>query len=57
VRHVAPVEEFPVDRWEHIVKTMLFGAFYLTRAALPRGAPAQRWRVDHEVAGHSQVRR
>jgi 3-hydroxybutyrate dehydrogenase len=35
LQHVAPVEEFPVDRWEHIVKTMLFGAFYLTRAALP----------------------
>ena len=35
LQHVAPVEEFPVDRWEHIVKTMLFGAFYLTRAAIP----------------------
>jgi len=35
LQHVAPVEDFPVDRWEHIVKTMLFGAFYLTRAALP----------------------
>jgi 3-hydroxybutyrate dehydrogenase len=35
LQHVAPVEEFPVDRWEHIVHTMLFGAFYLTRAALP----------------------
>lgn len=35
LQHVAPVEEFPVDRWEHIVRTMLFGAFYLTRAALP----------------------
>ena len=36
LQHVAPVEEFPVERWEHIVKTMLFGAFYLTRAALPQ---------------------
>jgi 3-hydroxybutyrate dehydrogenase len=35
LQHVAPVEEFPVDTWEHIVRTMLFGAFYLTRAALP----------------------
>ena len=35
LQHVAPVEEFPVDRWEHIVRTMLFGAFYLTRATLP----------------------
>src|SRR6266851_1926757 len=29
LQHVAPVEEFPVERWEHIVRTMLFGAFYL----------------------------
>jgi 3-hydroxybutyrate dehydrogenase len=35
LQHVAPVEDFPVETWEHIVKTMLFGAFYLTRAALP----------------------
>jgi 3-hydroxybutyrate dehydrogenase len=35
LQHVAPVEEFPVDKWEFIVRTMLFGAFYLTRAALP----------------------
>jgi len=35
LQHVAPVEEFPVERWEYIVRTMLFGAFYLTRAALP----------------------
>ena len=35
LQHVAPVEEFPVEKWEDIVRTMLFGAFYLTRAALP----------------------
>ncbi|HEY3218900.1 MAG TPA: 3-hydroxybutyrate dehydrogenase [Candidatus Limnocylindria bacterium] len=35
LQHVAPVEQFPVERWEHIVRTMLFGAFYLTRASLP----------------------
>ena len=35
LQHVAPVEAFPVDKWEFIVRTMLFGAFYLTRAALP----------------------
>ena len=35
LQHVAPVEEFPVERWEYIVRTMLFGAFYLTRASIP----------------------
>src|SRR4029450_1748329 len=35
VQHVAPVEDFPVETWERLVRIMLFGAFYLTRAALP----------------------
>ena len=35
LQHVAPVEEFPVETWEQLVRIMLFGAFYLTRAALP----------------------
>jgi len=35
LQHVAPVEEFPVETWERLVRIMLFGAFYLTRAALP----------------------
>ncbi len=33
--HVAPVEEFPVETWERLVRIMLFGAFHLTRAVLP----------------------
>ncbi len=35
LQHVAPIEEFPEDRWEHIVRVMLFGAFYLTKYAIP----------------------
>ena len=35
LQHVAPIEEFPVETWERLVRVMLFGAFYLTRAALP----------------------
>jgi 3-hydroxybutyrate dehydrogenase len=35
LQHIAPVEEFPVETWERLVHIMLFGAFYLTRAALP----------------------
>jgi 3-hydroxybutyrate dehydrogenase len=35
LQHVAPVEDFPVETWERLVRIMLFGAFYLTRAALP----------------------
>jgi 3-hydroxybutyrate dehydrogenase len=35
LQHVAPIEEFPEDKWEYIVRVMLVGAFYLTRYAIP----------------------
>jgi 3-hydroxybutyrate dehydrogenase len=35
LQHIAPVEDFPEDRWEQLVRIMLFGAFYLTRYAIP----------------------
>jgi 3-hydroxybutyrate dehydrogenase len=35
LQYVSPVEEFPEDRWEQLVRIMLFGAFYLTRYAIP----------------------
>ena len=35
LQHVSPIEEFPEDRWEQILHIMLFGAFYLTRYAIP----------------------
>lgn len=35
LQHVAPVEEFPEDRWEHLVRVMLIGAFLLTKYAIP----------------------
>jgi 3-hydroxybutyrate dehydrogenase len=35
LQHVAPLEEFPRERWELLVAVMLTGAAMLTRAALP----------------------
>ena len=35
LQHVSPIEEFPEDRWEQLLKIMLFGAFYLTRYTIP----------------------
>jgi 3-hydroxybutyrate dehydrogenase len=55
LQHVAPVEEFPVDRWEHIVQTMLFGAFYLTRAALPLMYAAGWGRIVNIASVHGLV--
>ncbi|MCP3103919.1 3-hydroxybutyrate dehydrogenase [Myxococcus sp. K15C18031901] len=42
VQHVAPVEEFPEERWEQLIRIMLVGPFVLTRHALPL-MYARRW--------------
>jgi 3-hydroxybutyrate dehydrogenase len=35
VQHVAPVEEFPEDRWEQLIRIMLIAPFLLTKYAIP----------------------
>jgi 3-hydroxybutyrate dehydrogenase len=42
LQHVSPVEEFPEERWEHLIRVMLIGPFLLTRYALPL-MYARRW--------------
>ena len=36
IQHTAPVEEFPVDRWDAIIAINLSAAFHAIRAALPQ---------------------
>jgi 3-hydroxybutyrate dehydrogenase len=36
IQHTAPVEEFPVERWDAIIAINLSAAFHATRAALPQ---------------------
>jgi 3-hydroxybutyrate dehydrogenase len=35
LQHVAPIEEFPPERWQQLISVMLTGTALLTRAALP----------------------
>jgi 3-hydroxybutyrate dehydrogenase len=35
VQHVAPVEEFPEDRWDQLIHIMLIAPFLLTKYAIP----------------------
>jgi 3-hydroxybutyrate dehydrogenase len=35
LQHVAPLEEFPIDKWNFLVQVMLVGVARLTRALLP----------------------
>jgi 3-hydroxybutyrate dehydrogenase len=55
VQHVAPVEEFPVDKWNLIIALNLTSAFHTTRLALP-GMKAKRWgRIIQTASAHSLV--
>ncbi|KRB79840.1 3-hydroxybutyrate dehydrogenase [Sphingomonas sp. Root710] len=55
VQHVAPVEEFPVDKWDLIIALNLTSAFHTTRLALP-GMKARKWgRIIQTASAHSLV--
>jgi 3-hydroxybutyrate dehydrogenase len=55
VQHVAPVEEFPLPRWEQLLAVMLTGPFLTTQWALP-GMRAAGWgRVVNIGSIHSHV--
>ncbi|WP_232279115.1 hypothetical protein [Rickettsia akari] len=33
--HVAPIDEFPEDKWEQILRIDLISSFYTTKYAIP----------------------
>ena len=52
VQHVAPVEEFPIDKWNQIIAINLSSAFHTTAAALP-AMRAKGWgRVVNIASAH-----
>jgi 3-hydroxybutyrate dehydrogenase len=55
IQHVAPVEEFPVDKWNAIIAVNLSAAFHATRAAVP-GMKRRGWgRIINTASAHSLV--
>jgi 3-hydroxybutyrate dehydrogenase len=55
MQHVAPVDQFPVDKWELIVALNLSAVFHTTRLALP-AMKAKGWgRVINTASAHSLV--
>jgi 3-hydroxybutyrate dehydrogenase len=55
IQHVAPVEEFPPEKWEAIIAINLSAPFYATRAALP-GMKARGWgRIVNIISTHGLV--
>lgn len=55
IQHVAPVDEFPEEKWDAIIAIILSSAFHATKAALP-GMKAKGWgRVINTGSMHSLV--
>jgi 3-hydroxybutyrate dehydrogenase len=55
VQYVAPIEEFPIDKWNQIIAINLSAAFHAIRAAVP-GMKARKWgRIVSTASAHSLV--
>lgn len=55
IQHVAPVDEFPVERWDAILAVNLSSAFHTTRCALP-GMKRRNWgRILNIASVHGLV--
>ncbi|MBL8315442.1 MAG: 3-hydroxybutyrate dehydrogenase [Rubrivivax sp.] len=55
IQHVAPVHEFPVERWDAIIAINLSSAFHAMRLALP-GMRARNWgRIINIASAHGLV--
>jgi 3-hydroxybutyrate dehydrogenase len=55
VQHVAPIDEFPPEKWDWIIAINLTSVFHATRAALP-GMKKRQWgRVINIASAHGLV--
>jgi 3-hydroxybutyrate dehydrogenase len=55
IQHVAPIEEFPPEKWDQIIAINLSSAFHAIRAAVP-GMKAKKWgRIIQTASAHSLV--
>ncbi len=55
IQHVAPVESFPVDRWDAIIAINLSSAFHTTRLVLPKMKHANWGRIINIASTHGLV--
>jgi 3-hydroxybutyrate dehydrogenase len=55
IQFVAPVEEFPIEKWDQIIAINMSAAFHAMRAAVP-GMKARGWgRIISTASAHSKV--
>lgn len=55
IQHVAPVDQFPVDKWDAIIAINLSSAFHTTRLALPAMKAANWGRIVNVASAHGLV--
>jgi 3-hydroxybutyrate dehydrogenase len=55
IQHVAPIEEFPIEKWDAVIAINMSSAFHTIRAAVP-GMKARKWgRIINTASAHSLV--
>jgi 3-hydroxybutyrate dehydrogenase len=55
IQYVAPIEEFPIEKWDQIIAINLSSAFHTIRAAVS-GMKARKWgRIINTASAHSLV--
>jgi len=55
IQYVAPIEEFPIEKWDQILAINLSSAFHAIRAAVP-GMKSRKWgRIINTASAHSLV--
>jgi len=55
IQHVAPIEEFPLDKWDAILAINLTSSFHTIRAALPRMKEKGWGRIVNIASAHGLV--
>jgi 3-hydroxybutyrate dehydrogenase len=55
MQHVAPVEEFPLDKWDLIIALNLNSAFHTTRLAVPYMKSKKWGRIIQTASAHSKA--
>ena len=55
IQHVAPVEEFPVEKWDAVIAINLSAAFHTIRAALPHMKTKNWGRIINVASTHGLV--
>jgi 3-hydroxybutyrate dehydrogenase len=55
IQHVAPIEAFPIEKWDQIIAINLTSAFHATRAAIPILKAQGRGRIVNLASAHGLV--